>query len=96
MKKYLHYDFTLTTDDIVEVNLSSQTNVLFMDEANITKYRKNRDYSYIGGFVKATPFRIRPPKDGHWHIVIEEPKQKTQIRAAVRVLKEPLNDQSAS
>lgn len=93
MKKHLHYNFTLTKDEVIEVNLSSQANVLLMDDSNYSEYRKKRDFEYIGGFVKATPFRIRPPNNGHWHVVIEGSNQDKKLRAAVRVLFEPLSDQ---
>lgn len=87
MKKYLHYEFDIDTNDVIEINMSFQANTLIMDDSNFLKYRRKHDFSYLGGYVKATPYRIKLPRKGHWHVVIEKPNQSNQLRAVVRILK---------
>lgn len=82
----MHYEFTIGPENIIEVNLDSQANVLLMDDVNYSNYRNNRSFSYIGGLVKATPYQIRPPHPGHWHIVIDLGGRPGKVRAALRIL----------
>jgi hypothetical protein len=83
---HLHYEFRVSLKNIVEVNMDSEANVLLMDDANYSKYCKGHRFSYFGGFVTGTPYQIRPPKSGRWHVVIDRGGHPGQVRAAVRIL----------
>ena len=86
MIEHLHYEFKANSNNIIEVNLDSEANVMLMDDANYSKYCGGRRFSYIGGFVTGTPYRIRPPRLGKWHVVIDRGGLRGQVRAAVRII----------
>ncbi len=72
MPEYLHKEYDLQEGDVVEVNLSGNAaNVLLLDPENFEKYRKNIPCDYEGGYARTTPYRIRAPHAGHWHLVID-------------------------
>ena len=84
--EHLHYEFRVNSNNVIEVNLDSEANVMLMDDTNYSKYCEDRRFSYIGGFVTGTPYRIRPPRFGRWHVVIDRGRHLGQVRAAVRIL----------
>lgn len=83
---YLHYDFNLTTNSTVRVELDKQANVLLLDPTNYQNYRNRRGYKYFGGLVKQSPFLISPPHSGLWHVVIDTGGYTGSVRASVSVL----------
>jgi hypothetical protein len=83
---YLHYDFDLTNDDLVEVTLDNQANVRLMDDANFALYRKNLQHRYYGGLAKESPVLLSVPHAGHWHLVVDLGGYAGTVRASVRVL----------
>jgi len=84
---YLHYDLQLNLNDIVEVTLDKQANVRLLDEANFSSYKGGRQHQYYGGLVKKSPFRIRAPHSGHWHVVIDLGGYAGTVRASVNVVR---------
>jgi hypothetical protein len=83
---YLHYEFDLTADDIVEVTLDKQANVRLLDAHNYAQYRKGGQHRYFGGLAKERTVRLRAPHAGHWHLVIDLGGYAGTVRAAARVL----------
>lgn len=83
---YLHYDFHAGPSDVIEITLDHAANVLLLDAQNYDAYRQGRQYRYRGGYVRTTPFRISPPTEGHWHIVINLGGAAGSVRASARVL----------
>jgi hypothetical protein len=83
---YLHYEFDLHADDVVEVTLDKQANVRLLDSQNFALYRHGSQHRYYGGLAKETPVRIKPPHAGHWHLVIDLGGYGGTVRAAARVL----------
>jgi Domain of unknown function (DUF1883) len=83
---YLHYEFDLHPDDIVEVTLDKQANVRLLDSQNFSLYRQGSKHRYYGGLAKETPIHIKPPHAGHWHLVIDLGGYAGTVRAAARVL----------
>lgn len=86
-KNYLHYDLTLGTDEIVEVDLDKQANVRLMDDSNFALYKRGQRHRYFGGLATQSPLRLKPPTPGHWHLVIDLGGYAGQVRAAARTLK---------
>ena len=68
---FLHYQFELSRDDVVEVSLEKQANVRLMSDGNYAMYRKGKNCRYHGGLAKTSPVRLAAPFAGHWHVVID-------------------------
>ncbi|MDQ3814024.1 MAG: DUF1883 domain-containing protein [Armatimonadota bacterium] len=83
---YLHYELDAGPDDVVEVTLDHAANVQLLDETNYLNYRDGRPYTYRGGYVKTSPYRIRPSYQGHWHLVIDLGGYAGTVRASAKVL----------
>ena len=83
---YLHQEFDLSANAVVEVTLDRQANVLLLDSLNYQAYQRGDSYRYAGGLMKVSPARLHPPYAGHWHVVINLGGGGGQVRAGVRVL----------
>ena len=83
---YLHYDFHLGNNDVVEVTLDKQANVRLLDDTNYSLYRRGLQHRYYGGLAKTSPVRIAPPRAGQWHLVIDLGGYGGTVRASARVL----------
>jgi hypothetical protein len=84
---FLHYEFQLSSDDVVEVTLDKQANVRLLDDINYSYYTSGERHTYYGGLAKVSPVRIRPPHAGHWHVVIDLGGYAGTVRASVRVIR---------
>ena len=84
---YLHYEFQLTTNDVVEITLDKQANVRLLDNSNFSNYKNGRQHRYIGGLVKESPVRLSPSSSGYWHLVIDLGGYAGHVNASVRVIK---------
>lgn len=87
MNNYLHYEFDLTQDDVVEVTLDKQANVRLLDPVNYENYRKGSEHRYYGGLAKESPLRLSAPRAGHWHLVIDLGGFAGTVRASANVLR---------
>lgn len=76
----------LGPDDMVEVTLDHAANVQLLDPGNYQAYRSEQKFTYVGGHIIKSPFRIRPPYHGHWYLVIDLSGGPGTVRAGVRVL----------
>jgi hypothetical protein len=83
---YLHYEFNLDPNDVVEVTLDKQANVRLVDDANFALYRRGEQHRYYGGLAKESPLQILAPHSGHWHLVIDLGGYAGTVRASARVL----------
>jgi hypothetical protein len=78
-------------DDLIEVKLNNPANVLLLDPENYEHYRSNRPYRYAkGGYVEHSPFRLRAPSQGNWHLVVDLGGGPGHVRARVFVYSEPI------
>jgi hypothetical protein len=84
--KYLHYEFNLTSDDAIKVELKNQANVKLVDSLNYNNYRNGRKYTYYGGRAVKSPVILNPPYSGHWHLVIDLGGYSGSIAASVTLL----------
>jgi hypothetical protein len=85
---FTHYPLgELAGGETVEVTLAgSAANVLLLDDPNFHAYRSGRQYRYHGGHVTRSPFRVRVPRAGRWHVAIDLGGFGGNVRSAVRVL----------
>ena len=84
---FLHYEFTLSSNDVVEVTLENQANVRLLDDANFSLYQNGKQHRYHGGLVKQSPTRIAAPHAGHWHLVIDLGGYGGTVQASAQVIK---------
>jgi len=85
--EYLHKEYDLRMDDVVEVTLSGNAaNVLLLDPENYQKYRQGLAYQYFGGYARTSPFRLQAPHAGHWHLVIDLGGGAGTVQASGRVI----------
>lgn len=85
---FLHYEFDLSGNDVVEVTLDKQANVRLLDDANYSLYKSWERHRYFGGLAKSSPVRIPAPHEGHWHLVIDLGGYAGTVRASARALQE--------
>lgn len=84
---FVHYDLNqLRGSEVVEVTLDSAANVRLLDSLNFRGYREGRQYTFYGGYVAQSPYRIQVPRSGVWHLVIDLGGYSGQVRSGVRVL----------
>ena len=51
--------------------------------------RENRSggrFTYHGGWATKSPVQLRPPSNGHWHVVVDLAVRGGQLRAGIRVV----------
>lgn len=85
---FLHYEFDLSDNDIVEVTLDKQANVRLLDDANFSLYQSGKQHRYHGGLAKTSPIRIAAPYAGHWHVVVDLGGFAGSVRASAHVLQD--------
>ncbi|MEX0718103.1 MAG: DUF1883 domain-containing protein [Planctomycetaceae bacterium] len=85
---FLHYEFDLPADAVVEATLDKQANVRLMDDDNFALYQKGHRHRYFGGLAKESPVTIAAPHAGHWHLVIDLGGYPGTVRGSARVLQE--------
>ena len=83
---FLHREFDVGPDDVVEVTLDGQANVMLLDTTNYDRYRKGESFRYHGGLARTSPVRLVPPHRGRWHVVVDLGGFPGRVRAGVRVL----------
>ena len=85
--QFIHNDLgSLDGNEVVEVQLSAAANVKLMDSSNFSAYRRGDRHSYYGGHVTQTPFAVRVPRPGHWHVTIDRGGYSGSVQASVRVI----------
>jgi hypothetical protein len=83
---FLHSDFNIGPDDVVQVELDKQANVRMLDETNFARYRRGERHSYYGGLATSSPVRLSPPHHGHWYVVVDLGGYRGYVRAAIYLL----------
>jgi hypothetical protein len=83
---YLHYDLQIAEGQAVEVTLDKQANVRLLDEYNFSKYKRGERHQYFGGLNKTSPARLKPPRPGKWHLVIDLGGYPGTVKASVRTI----------
>lgn len=70
-REFLHQELTIGPEDAIEVTFDRPANVQLLDPENYNRYLNKQAFNYWGGFVTQSPYRIRPPHPGKWHLVID-------------------------
>ncbi|MBY0522194.1 MAG: DUF1883 domain-containing protein [Gemmataceae bacterium] len=83
---FLDRELDLTPNDVVEVTLDHPANVQLLDPSNFLAYKQGKPYRYQGGYVTRSPFRIRAPQSGKWHLVVDLGGAPGMVRASALVL----------
>ena len=83
---FLHYEFELSANNIVEVTLDKEANVRLLDDSNFLLYKSGEKHRYHGGLAKTSPIKLAAPHKGHWHVVIDLGGYAGTVRASARVL----------
>jgi hypothetical protein len=89
--EFLHQEMEAGPDDLIEVTLDNPANVLLLDPENYEHYCNNRPYSYYGGYAESSPYRLRSPNRGKWHLVVDLGGGPGHVRAFLRVFSEPVS-----
>ena len=83
---FLHTDVWPGPDEAIVVTLDGQANVMLLDDANFSYYRRGHSFSYRGGWATKSPVRLVPPHQGHWHVVVDLGGRAGTVRAGVQVV----------
>ena len=83
---HLHQELDAGPEDVVEVTLDGHANVLLLNPDNYDRYRQGEHYRYHGGLARTSPVRLVPPREGHWHIVVDLGGYPGHVRAGVQLL----------
>lgn len=84
--KFLHTDFNGGPGDTVVVTLDSQANVMLLDDHCFSSYKNGRSFQYHGGWATTSPVRLRPPRTGHWHVVVDLGGSTGHVKAGIQIL----------
>jgi hypothetical protein len=85
-ENFLKYEFDAGPNDIIRVNLDKQANVRLLDATNFQKYRSGQQHAYYGGRVTTSSVNLRPPRQGHWYVVIDLGGYSGTVRASAEKL----------
>lgn len=83
--EHLLSEVNVGSNDVIEVELSSQANVRVMDSSNYRAFRAGRAHRSYGGLAKKSPVVLRPPSSGHWYVVVDLGGHSGKVRASVSV-----------
>lgn len=84
--QYQHYNLGhMSTGEIVEVSLSGNAaNVLLLDSANLSNFKRGGRYRYFGGHQTSSVGHLQIPSSGYWHVVIHLGGYSGSVRSSVR------------
>lgn len=68
---FIHAREYLEDGQAIRVDCDTQCNVMLTDDANFSSYKSGQRFTYFGGNFKAFPAIIRPPRSGHWNVVVD-------------------------
>lgn len=86
---FLKYEFDAGPSDTIEVTLDKQANVRLLDWANFQKYQSGEQHTYYGGNTKVSPVKLRPPRQGHWYVVVDLGGYPGTVRASAQKISSP-------
>jgi len=84
---YLYWPLQAGPNEIIEVNLDNQANVYLLDVANYDKYKNRQPFQYqVGAWATVIPFRITPPYQGLWYVVVDLGGYPGRVTASTAVI----------
>ncbi len=86
--RFTHYNLGhVAAGTVAEVTLrGSAANVRLMDQSNFNNYKAGRRHHYHGGLAKTSPFRLRVPRSGTWHVTVDMQGLRGKVRSSIRVI----------
>ena len=86
--KFTHYKLGYVAGGtVVEVTLKgSAANVRLMNQSNFNNFKAGRRHEYHGGLVTKSPFRVRVPQSGTWHVTVDMQGLRGTARSSIRVI----------
>jgi hypothetical protein len=85
---HLHKYLTLSQNDMLKIHLSNPAQVMLLDDKNYSLYKDEMEYDYYGKLVKRSPFIIKAPHVGDWHLVIEQADSRQDLSVNVQIISE--------
>jgi hypothetical protein len=82
---HLHKALNVNEKDIIAVKLSGDAFVMLMDDGNYNLYLNDRECEYYGREVKRSPYRLRAPFPGRWHLVIQQSDPAQPLDVSIRI-----------
>lgn len=74
--------------DVVSVQCSHQINVMVMDDANYSKYKRGQNAKIYGGFYTHFPANIAIPHTGTWNVVLAlPPGHRANIQYSINIIR---------
>lgn len=86
-RKHLHKAIELTTSDELKIGLTAPAHVYLLDDDNYSLYLDEQEFEYYGDTVHQSPYRLRAPQSGVWHLVIEQADPADSLNVAVEIVK---------
>jgi len=84
---HLHAEARLEPGDTVHVRLDAPANVMLLDDASYDAFEKGERFAYLGGWVTQRGITLWPPREGHWHVVVDLGDEPGQVSASVQVMR---------
>lgn len=85
--QHVHYEFDASDGAIIEVTVDRQANVLLLDPVNYRRYRRGERYHYRGGLATRSPFPLRVPGAGRWHVAVDLAGRAGNVRTSARLIR---------
>ena len=82
---HLHFEFEAGPQETVEITLDSQASVRLLDQENYENYCAGKSYHFLGGRAAVSPFRLRPPKNGTWHVAVDLDGAPVKVAAGIQL-----------
>ena len=82
---FVHTEFHGGPNDIALVTLDSQANAMLLSDSDFSAYRHGRSFEYFGGWTTHSPVRLVPPREGHWHVIVDLGGHAGTVQASVRI-----------
>ncbi len=79
---FLVYEFEAGPKDIIQVRLDKAANVRMLDISNFERYRDGQRHTYLGGRANKSTVNLKPPRHGHWYVVVDLGGYPGSVRAS--------------
>jgi hypothetical protein len=85
---HLHKYLALNQRDVLKIHLSNPAQVMLLDDKNYSLYKDEMEYDFYGKLAKRSPFIIKAPHAGNWHLVIEQADSGQDLSVNVQIISE--------
>jgi hypothetical protein len=71
--------------NVVVTLRGSESDVFLLSPTDLSRFRAQRPFSFVGGHFQTTTVRLLVPTTGHWHLVVV-PSPAGRVEASVRLV----------